>query len=117
MILADELDLDWKRSRRLRRRHRFISIGFGQGTGGSQHSRVWGRGQSGAAARKMLVATAAKQWNVEPSACHTENNAVVSGRSESGMVRWWKKRRNAVPQAPSGKTRKITSTLEGDEAD
>jgi len=27
--------------------------------------------------RKMLVATAAKRWSVDPSACHTENSAVV----------------------------------------
>ena len=35
--------------------------------------------RSGAAAREMLVAAAAKRWSVAPSACHTEAGSVVLG--------------------------------------
>src|SRR5438094_4307355 len=50
----------------------------GQMTGGS--SSVWSGfeqfRQAGAAARAMLVAAAAQQWNVEPSKCRTDSGAV-----------------------------------------
>ena len=50
-----------------------------QGTGGSCSVRgPWEPlAKAGAAAREMLVATAAKRWNVDPSTCHAENSAVV----------------------------------------
>src|SRR5207249_4770740 len=50
-----------------------------QGTGGSTSVRSsWEPlTKAGAAAREMLIATAAKQWYVQPSACHPENGAVV----------------------------------------
>ena len=50
-----------------------------QGTGGSCSVRgPWEPlAKAGAAAREMLVATAAKRWNVDPSTCHTENGAVM----------------------------------------
>jgi isoquinoline 1-oxidoreductase subunit beta len=50
-----------------------------QGTGGSTSVRSsWGPlTKAGAAAREMLIAAAARQWYVEPSACHAENGAVV----------------------------------------
>jgi isoquinoline 1-oxidoreductase beta subunit len=50
-------------------------------TGGS--SSVWSGleqfRQAGAAARAMLVAAAAQQWNVDPTSCRTESGAVLNG--------------------------------------
>jgi isoquinoline 1-oxidoreductase beta subunit len=52
-----------------------------QMTGGS--SSVWSGleqfRQAGAAARVMLVAAAAQQWNVDAAACRTESGAVLNG--------------------------------------
>ena len=86
MILADELDLDWKKIKTefAPAASVYFNPVFGlQGTGGSTSIRgSWEPlAKAGAAAREMLVATAAKRWNVEPSACHTENSAVVNTAS------------------------------------
>src|SRR5229473_5164515 len=86
MILADELDLDWKKIKTefAPAAPVYFNPIFGlQGTGGSTSIRGgWEPlAKAGAAAREMLIATAAKRWNVEPSACHTENSAVVNTAS------------------------------------
>lgn len=56
-----------------------------QGTGGSTSVRAsWEPlTKAGAAAREMLVATAARRWYVEPSACHVDDGAVVHTATES----------------------------------
>jgi isoquinoline 1-oxidoreductase beta subunit len=82
MLLAEELEFDWKKVRTefAPAAPAYFNPLFGlQGTGGSVSIRAsWGPlTKAGAAAREMLVATAAKQWYVEPSACHVENGAVV----------------------------------------
>lgn len=86
MILADELDLDWKKIKTefAPAAPVYFNPVFGlQGTGGSTSIRgSWEPlAKAGAAAREMLIATAAKRWNVEPGACHTENSAVVNTAS------------------------------------
>jgi isoquinoline 1-oxidoreductase beta subunit len=86
MILADELDLDWKKIKTefAPAAPQYFNPIFGlQGTGGSCSIRgSWEPlTKAGAAAREMLVATAAKRWGVEASACHTENSAVVHAAS------------------------------------
>ena len=83
MILADELDLDWKKIKTefAPAAPQYFNPVFGlQGTGGSTSVRgSWEPlAKAGAAAREMLIATAAKRWSVEPSACHTENSSVVN---------------------------------------
>src|ERR1700756_747785 len=83
MILADELDLDWKKIKTefAPAAPQYFNPVFGlQGTGGSTSIRgSWEPlAKAGAAARQMLIAAAAKRWNVEPSACHTESSAVVN---------------------------------------
>ena len=83
MILAEELDLDWKKIRTefAPAAPAYFNPVFGlQGTGGSSSVRgSWEPlAKAGAAAREMLVATAAKRWGVETSACRTENSAVVN---------------------------------------
>ena len=82
MILAEELDFDWKRIKTefAPAAPEYFNPVFGmQGTGGSTSiCGSWAPlAKAGAAARQMLVATAAKQWGVDAEACHTENSAVV----------------------------------------
>jgi isoquinoline 1-oxidoreductase subunit beta len=86
MILADELDLDWKKVKTefAPAAPQYFNPIFGlQGTGGSCSIRgSWEPlAKAGAAARELLVATAAKRWNVDATACHTENSAVVQTAS------------------------------------
>ncbi|MGB9433967.1 MAG: molybdopterin cofactor-binding domain-containing protein, partial [Candidatus Acidiferrum sp.] len=83
MILAEELDLDWKKilTEFAPAAPQYFNPVFGmQGTGGSSSIRgSWEPlAKAGAAAREMLVATAAKRWGVSAGACHTENSAVVN---------------------------------------
>ena len=82
MLLAEELDFDWKKVKFefAPAAPQYFNPIFGlQGTGGSTSVRAsWEPlTKAGAAAREMLVATAAKNWHVEPSACHVDNGAVV----------------------------------------
>jgi isoquinoline 1-oxidoreductase subunit beta len=88
MILADELDLDWKKINTVfaPAAPAYFNPIFGlQGTGGSTSVRAsWEPlAKAGAAAREMLIAAAAKKWNVEPGTCSTEDSMVlhkVSGK-------------------------------------
>jgi len=82
MLLAEELEFDWKKVKTefAPAAPVYFNPLFGlQGTGGSTSVRAsWGPlSKTGAAAREMLIAAAAQQWYVEPSACHVENGAVV----------------------------------------
>ena len=84
MLLADELDADWTKvgfePAPVDPKYNHPAFGM-QITGGS--SSVWSGleqfRQAGAAARAMLVAAAAQQWNVDASTCRTESGAVFSG--------------------------------------
>ena len=84
MLLADELDADWSKVgyEPAPVDPKYNNPAFGmQVTGGS--SSVWSGldqfRQAGAAARAMLVAAAAQQWNVDASTCRTESGAVLHG--------------------------------------
>jgi len=86
MILAEELDLDWKKIKTefAPAAPQYFNPVFGlQGTGGSTSVRgSWEPlAKAGAAAREMLVATAAKRWGVDAAACHTENSEVLNTAS------------------------------------
>jgi isoquinoline 1-oxidoreductase subunit beta len=84
MLLAEELDADWTKvgfeSAPVDPKYNHPAFGM-QMTGGS--SSVWSGleqfRQAGAAARAMLIAAAAQQWNVEATACRTESGAVFNG--------------------------------------
>lgn len=84
MLLAEELDADWSKvgfePAPVDPKYNHPAFGM-QITGGS--SSVWSGleqfRQAGAAARSMLVAAAAQQWNVDPSSCRTESGAVLNG--------------------------------------
>ena len=86
MILAEELDLDWKKikTKFAPAAPQYFNPIFGlQGTGGSCSVRgSWEPlAKAGAAAREMLIAVAAKRWGVDPAACHTENSGVIASAS------------------------------------
>ena len=84
MLLAEELDADWSKvgfePAPVDPKYNHPAFGM-QITGGS--SSVWSGleqfRQAGAAARAMLVAAAAKQWNVDPTSCRTDSGAVLNG--------------------------------------
>ncbi len=77
MLVAEELDVDWKKVRVIQAD---TSSKYGrQGTGGS--SSITGMNHSmrqvGATARAMLVAAAAKQWSVDPASVKTESGNAI----------------------------------------
>ena len=86
MIVAEELDADWSH---MRYEQAIADDKYGSmGTGGSRSVRGGWQTlrEAGAAARMMLVAAAARQWEVDSSACTTESGVVhhrASGRSVS----------------------------------
>lgn len=82
MLVAEELDADWSRVRveQAPVDKAFNNPAFGmQATGGSTTVRAhWmPLRQAGAAAREMLVAAAAAQWNVGADQCRTESSQVI----------------------------------------
>jgi isoquinoline 1-oxidoreductase beta subunit len=84
MLIAEELEVDLTQ---VRLEHAPPNeklygnpfLGGVQGTGGSTAIRaVWGpMRQAGAIARTMLVAAAAKRWNVDPASCHAQRGEVL----------------------------------------
>lgn len=82
MIIADELDADWKNVK-VERAVLDAKYGF-QGTGGSTGIRTsWTNLRRAAAAgRAMLIAAAAQQWSVAADTCSTEPGYVVHKRNE-----------------------------------
>lgn len=89
MLIAEELEVDLKdvlleHAGADDKRYMNPALGF-QVTGGSTTIRAaWmPMRQAGAAARMVLVQAAARQWQVDPSACHAEHGMVIhtpSGR-------------------------------------
>jgi isoquinoline 1-oxidoreductase beta subunit len=77
MILADELDVDWKKVR-VEQAPTDPNL-YDHGTGGSGSTKdSWlPLRQSGAAARAMLVGAAAERWKVDPAACKTAKGVVT----------------------------------------
>ena len=82
MILAEELEADWKQ---IGIEQAGASTLFGdQGTGGSASVRTtWDPMRlAGAQAREMLISAAAQQWDVKRETCKAENSFVVHSPSE-----------------------------------
>ena len=79
MLLAEELECDWNK---IRTEFPGVSPEYGpyQGVVGSMSIRTsWvSLRKAGAAAREMLVQTAAERWGVDKSRCRAENNTVVN---------------------------------------
>jgi isoquinoline 1-oxidoreductase subunit beta len=86
MIVAEELDVEWKEIRFEQSPADKIYanpiIGM-QLTGGSTSVRAFWETlrRAGAAARSMLVAAAAATWRVDPGACHAEKGVVIHSAS------------------------------------
>ena len=86
MILAEELDADWKRVQILYAK--FDPKRYGNmDTGGSYSVRgSWNPlRKAGAAARAMLVAAAAKRWSVDIASCRTESGFVIHDASRKRL--------------------------------
>ena len=82
MILAEELEADWKQ---IEIEQAGASTLYGdQTTGGSASIRTtWDpMRKAGAAAREMLISAAALTWNVPRSACTAENSRVKHAATE-----------------------------------
>jgi isoquinoline 1-oxidoreductase beta subunit len=91
MIAAEELDCDWKtiHTEFAPAAKEYFNPAFGmQGTGGSSSVRSsWDpMRKAGAAARDMLLQAAAAQWNVEKSACRTENGVIYHDASKRKLT-------------------------------
>src|SRR5215468_8331898 len=90
MILADELDADWTKvgyeSAPVDPAYNHPVSGM-QMTGGS--TSVWSSFEqfrkAGAAARAMLIAAAAQQWNVDPATCTTSDGKVLHSSSKRSL--------------------------------
>ena len=82
MLIAEELCCDWKRvtfqAAPVAPEYNHAQFGPIMVTGGSTSVRSeWDRlSLAGAAAREMLIAAAAQQWKVAPSACRADNGIV-----------------------------------------
>ncbi len=84
MILADELDADWTKIKLVQAMPGPDFQRLGTGGSGSTSGSWNTLRTAGAAAREMLVATAAARWGVEASECRTRNSVVThepSGRT------------------------------------
>jgi isoquinoline 1-oxidoreductase subunit beta len=82
MILAEELEADWKQ---IEIEQAGASTLYGdQGTGGSASIKTtWDpMRKAGAAAREMLISAAALTWGVPRSSCAAENGGVAHGASK-----------------------------------
>jgi isoquinoline 1-oxidoreductase subunit beta len=91
MIAAEELDCDWKKIRTefAPAAKEYFNPAFGmQGTGGSSSVRSsWDpMRKAGASARDMLLQAAAQQWNVDKSACRTENGVIYHDASKRKLT-------------------------------
>ncbi len=78
MILADELEVDWK-AVEVQQAETRTDIYPHLGTGGSTSVRTTYKDlrHAGAAAREMLISAAAQQWNISRDQCTAKNGAVI----------------------------------------
>lgn len=82
MILAEELCLDWKQVSIEQAPTNPKLYDHGTGGSGSVGSSWLPLRQAGAAAREMLIAAAAKKWEVGTDTCKARNGYVVHGHPE-----------------------------------
>ena len=82
MILAEELYLDWKQVNIEQAPTDPKTYDLGTGGSGSVAGSWLPLRQAGAAAREMLIAAAAKKWEVGADTCRAENGYVVHGHPE-----------------------------------
>ena len=98
LIIAEELDADWNHV--VVEQADFNPKVYGyQGAGGSTSiPRAWDQlRQAGAAARAMLIAAAAKEWNVKPETITASNSML---HAESGKSATYGQMANAAAKMP-----------------
>jgi isoquinoline 1-oxidoreductase beta subunit len=80
MLLAEELECDWKKIQWEFAPVEAVYGGALQGTFGSQAIRTTWQPlrQAGAVARELLISAAAQRWNVDRAQCKAENHAVIN---------------------------------------
>jgi isoquinoline 1-oxidoreductase beta subunit len=79
MILAEELYVDWKQVKVQQAPTNPKIYDLGTGGSGSVAGSWLPLRRAGAAAREMLVAAAAKKWEVSPDTCKAQDGQVVHG--------------------------------------
>ena len=82
MILAEELSVDWKQVHVEQAPTNPKIYDLGTGGSGSVAESWLPLRQAGAAAREMLIAAAAKKWEVGTDTCKAKNGRVVHGHPE-----------------------------------
>jgi isoquinoline 1-oxidoreductase subunit beta len=85
MILAEELSLDWKQVYVEQAPTNPKIYDLGTGGSGSVAGSWLPLRQAGAAAREMLIAAAAKRWEVGTETCKAKNGFVVHGHPERSL--------------------------------
>jgi len=85
MVVAEELDADWKKVKVLQAPlDKKFDRQLTGGSGAVPHS--WKRLRTaGATARHLLIAAAAKRWNVDPSECTAENSFVINKKTKAKL--------------------------------
>lgn len=86
MIVADELDADWKDVKIIQAQAHQTKYGS-QSTGGSTSVRIFYETlrKAGATARIMLIKAAAEIWSISESDCATENGFVINKLSSKKL--------------------------------
>src|SRR2546430_13427783 len=82
MILAEELCVDWKQVHVEQAPTNPKVYDLGTGGSGSVAGSWLPLRRAGAAAREMLIAAAAKKWEVSPDTCKAQNGQVVHGHPQ-----------------------------------
>jgi len=85
MILAEELCLDWKQVKIEQAPTNPKIYDHGTGGSGSIAGSWLPLRQAGAAAREMLIAAAAKKWEVTSDTCKAQNGRVVHGHPQRSL--------------------------------
>jgi isoquinoline 1-oxidoreductase subunit beta len=85
MVVAEELDADWKNVKVLQAPlDKKFDRQLTGGSGAVPHS--WKRLRTaGATARHLLIAAAAKRWNVDASECTAENSFVINKKTKAKL--------------------------------
>jgi isoquinoline 1-oxidoreductase subunit beta len=99
MIIADEMGADWSKVKVEQADLNTKAYG-GQGSGGSDSiTSDWeNMRQAGAVARELLITAAAKEWNVDRTACEAKNSTVT--HTASGKVLTYGELASAASKLP-----------------
>ena len=113
MILADELDADWKKVRleQAATDSQFNGISLRTSGSGSTSDTYKALRKAGATAREMLVEAAAERWRVPSSACQTKDGQVIHAASGRRLTYGALASSAATQQVPKNPTLKPDADL------